>query len=288
MRRLDGALALLLCLSLSTFAASCSHDQDTRARQALQNEAMQKDLDLALQPDTTVQPELTDVAEAPPPPTKAPPAPAPAPAPRRAEPSRSAPPPRHTAPPAPAPEPAPSRPRAVTHTAPAGTMIAVRIDRDISTKSYSAGESFTATLSEPVVASDGTTIIPAGATVHGRVTQAQAAGHAGEKPGIAVTFTSISYGGDSYSISGEPLNTPVKLVNRDSNVRKAEKIGGGAAIGAVLGQILGKNTKSTVAGAAIGAAAGTAVAIGTADVDAVIPAGSTVNVRLGEPVSVTG
>jgi hypothetical protein len=43
--------------------------------------------------------------------------------------------------------------------------------------------------------------------------------------------------------------------------------------GAVLGQVIGRNTRSTVAGAAIGAAAGTAVAIGTADVDAVVDPG---------------
>ena len=52
----------------------------------------------------------------------------------------------------------------------------------------------------------------------------------------------------------------------------------------MLGQVLGKNTKSTVAGAAIGAAAGTAVAMGTADVDAVIPSGGRVTVRLDTPV----
>jgi hypothetical protein len=55
----------------------------------------------------------------------------------------------------------------------------------------------------------------------------------------------------------------------------------------VLGQIIGKNTKSTVAGAVIGAAAGTAVAVGTAEVDAVITEGSTMQVELDGPVRVS-
>jgi hypothetical protein len=54
----------------------------------------------------------------------------------------------------------------------------------------------------------------------------------------------------------------------------------------VLGQVIGKNTRSTVAGAAVGAAAGTAVAMGTADVDAVIPSGARVVIRLDSPVNV--
>ncbi|HET7322087.1 MAG TPA: hypothetical protein VFI96_06305 [Longimicrobiaceae bacterium] len=294
MRKTNTAVALLLGLSLSTFVGACSDNQDNRSREALQQEALQKELDLALQPDTTAQPELADVAVTPPPAAASEPeAPAPKPAPQRAEPVRRSPPPptpRRTAPapePEPNPAPAPVRPQRVTHTAPAGTMFAVRIDQEISTKSYQPGQTFTATLTEPLVASDGSTVIPAGATVRGRVTQAEESGRAGEKATLGITFTSSSYGGNSYPIEGAALNAPVKLVTRDSNLEKAGKIGGGAAIGAILGQIIGKNTKSTVAGAAIGAAAGTAVAIGSADVDAVIPAGSRVNVRLGAPVSVT-
>ena len=50
--------------------------------------------------------------------------------------------------------------------------------------------------------------------------------------------------------------------------------------------MLGKDTKSTLKGAVIGAAAGTAIAMGTSDVDAVLPAGSTMRVKLDAPVTV--
>jgi outer membrane lipoprotein SlyB len=82
------------------------------------------------------------------------------------------------------------------------------------------------------------------------------------------------------------LDTPVRLVNRDSRTEQVAKVGGGAAVGAVLGQILGRNTKSTVAGAAIGAAAGTAVAMGTAEVDAVVDQGAQVRIRLDRGITV--
>jgi hypothetical protein len=149
------------------------------------------------------------------------------------------------------------------------------------------GETFSATLSEPLMAADGSVLIPAGATVRGRVTDVQASGRAGERARIGIAFTSIAHDGNTYPLSATVTSSPpVRLVNRDSNAEKAAKIGGGAAAGAIVGRVIGRNTKSTVAGAAIGAAAGTAVAMGTADVDAVISAGSTATVRLDSPVRV--
>jgi hypothetical protein len=47
-----------------------------------------------------------------------------------------------------------------------------------------------------------------------------------------------------------------------------------------------ENTKGTIAGAVIGAAAGTAIAMGTADVDVVLPAGSDLMIRLDSPLEV--
>mgnify|MGYP006203960819 CR=1 FL=1 len=47
------------------------------------------------------------------------------------------------------------------------------------------------------------------------------------------------------------------------------------------------NIESTLKGAAIGAAAGTAIAMGTSDVDAVLPAGAEVVIRLDQPITVT-
>jgi hypothetical protein len=292
MTKLHLIAALLVMPLASTFVAGCSGDRDTR-RDALEQEALQKELDLALQPDTTVQPDLNDVAldtegETAPAPAPAPAAATPAPrtpAPvRRQEPRRTE---RRPAEPRPEPSapaaPAPSRP--VVRSAPAGTEFAVNLDEQLSTHGSAVGESFSATLSEAILASDGSVLIPAGATVNGRVTESRASSKAGEDAVLRVTFTSISSGGQSYPIDATTVEVASKLVNRDSNAAKAAKVGGGAVVGAVLGRILGgKSTKATVAGAAVGAAAGTAVAMGTADVDRVIPAGTRATVRLDGPV----
>jgi hypothetical protein len=282
---------LAVALPLSTFVGACGADRGTDERAALEREALERDLNLALQPDTTVEPELADipvqppVAETPPPaPARAAPAPArQAPRPQPA-PQRQAQQPRQQAPAA---EPArPAAPRTVTLSVPSGATLALRMNQELSTRNASAGQSFTATLAEALYAADGTTIIPAGATVRGRVTDSRASERAGQQASISLAFESVSVDGRSYPLNATVVDVPVRRVTRDSKAEQAAKIGAGAAAGAVLGQVIGKNTKSTVAGAAIGAAAGTAVAMGTADVDAVIPSGGRVVIRLDSPIQV--
>jgi hypothetical protein len=79
----------------------------------------------------------------------------------------------------------------------------------------------------------------------------------------------------------------VQRDQRTSRGEQAATIGVGAAAGAILGQVIGRDREATLAGAAIGAAAGTAIALGTADVDAVMPAGGRMVIRLDSPISVT-
>lgn len=281
--------ALLLSLPALVVLGACDSEPDIDERAALEQEALERDLNLALEPDTTVEAELADVPLArPEAQTEAPPARvATQPAPRRTTPRASQPQTSTPREPAPAPAPEPSRPRTVTMPVPSGTTMALQMDQELSTRNASVGESFTATLADPIIAADGTTLIPAGATVRGRVTGMQESGRAGETAFIKLAFEAVSFGGRSYPMAATVVDAPVKTVTRDSKKEQATKIAGGAAVGAVLGQVIGKNTKSTVAGAAIGAAAGTAVAMGTADVDAVIPQGARVIIRLDSPVQVT-
>jgi hypothetical protein len=287
----------VLALSLSTFLVACGGVGDSPDRGALERESLERELELALQADTTQQLELTDVPvalddEILSPPAAAPtpsprPQPSPAPAPRQSTPQRTAAPaPAPSPAPAPALAPTPVRPRMVSYPVPAGTTFGVRLDQELTTARNAVGSTFTATLTEAIVSANGTTVIPAGATVRGRVTESQDAGRAGQQASLAIEFTSIVYGGQTYAISGSATNTPVRLVTRDSRAEQAAKVGAGAAAGAVLGQVIGRNTRSTVAGAAIGAAAGTAVAIGTADVDAVVDQGSRVTIRLDRGITI--
>jgi hypothetical protein len=292
MHRMTSVARLLMAFSLSTFLVACGGDEDGGDRAALERESLERELELALQPDTTQQITLSDVPVQTPEAPAQQPVTAPAPAPRqtpRTPPPTATTPPRttpSTPAPAPAPAPAPSRPRIVSYPVPAGTTFGVRLNEELSTRNNPVGSSFTATLTEPILAANGTVLIPAGATVRGQVTESRESARAGQEASLAIEFTSITSGGRTYSIAGSATNTPVRLVARDSRAEQAAKVGGGAAVGAVLGQIIGRNTRSTIAGAVVGAAAGTAVAIGTAGVDAVVDAGSNVTIRMDRGITV--
>jgi hypothetical protein len=158
---------------------------------------------------------------------------------------------------------------------------------ELSTETSKAGDAFTATLSDPILDANGAVIVPAGATVRGRVTAVSASGRVGQTAALKLAFEAVSFGGESYPLQASVERADVQQKSRTSAGETAGKVAAGAAAGAILGQVLGKNTESTLKGAAIGAAAGTAIAMGTQDVDAVLPRGAEVVIRLDQPIRVT-
>jgi hypothetical protein len=287
------AAALLLSLPVSSMLVACGGaDEDTSAaRRTIENEALERDLKLALQPDAPApasaasEEPIADVPVVAEEPDESPvPAFVPPPAPRREAPAvRRRETPRPAEPTRPEPEPVrpvePAAPRFVTRTAGAGQSFSVSIDREISAK-RDAGSTFTATLTDGLTDEMGRTVIPAGATVTGRVASTEG----GE---IGLDFSSIEYAGERYSIASSVVGAPAaRRVNRTGGGETAAKVAGGAAVGAIVGRVLGKDRRSAIAGAAVGAAAGTGVAIATANTDRVIDAGSTATVRLDSSVSV--
>ena len=279
--------ALVVALPVSSLLVACGGDGDTPDRAALEREALERDLDLALQPDSTPEVALRDVALID--------STAGATAPAAAQPQTAAPAPAPRAPQAAAPSrPAPSRPaepagpRYVTRTVSSGTSFTVRFDNQVSTRYASQGSTFTTTLSNDLTDSQGRTVIPAGATVRGRVTQSVASGGGlGRDAALSVTLTSISYGGERYPIDVTMVDAPnVRRVSRQGRGQTAATVAGGAAVGAVAGRVLGRSRRTAAIGAVAGAAAGTGVVVASHDIDAVIPAGSTATVRLDGPVRV--
>lgn len=291
MTRRTLAAALVLALPVSSLLVACGGGEDTTDRAALERQALERDLDLALKPDTTPEVALTDVAIA-----GQTGAPAVAPAPGQPQ----------TPAPAPAPQPAaprsstsssssssgessrPSGPSYVTRTAPGGTTFTVRFDDQVSTRYASEGTSFTTTLSHAITDDQGRTVVPAGATVRGRVTRAVASGGGlGRDAALSVTLTSIRYGGQTYPIDVSMVDAPnVVRRSRQGRGQTAATVAGGAALGGIAGRVMGRDRRSTAIGAAVGAAAGTGVVVASHDIDAVIPSGSTATVRLDRSVSI--
>ena len=282
------ARVLFVALPVSTGLVACGGDDNAAAgRQALEREALERDLDLVLQADSAAQPALADV-----------PVPAAVPnggtAPVAAEqpsaeqpPVAAAPAPRRETPAVTRREPAPARqaerpaaPRYVTRTAPAGQTFSVRINEELSAKQDGVGSTFTATLTEALTTSGGATVIPAGATVRGRITSV-------EGGQIGVTFTSIRSGGETYPIDVSMVSAPAtRRVNRTSTAENVGKVAAGGAVGAIAGRVIGRDRRSTAIGTVVGAAAGGAAAAATQNRDTVVDPGTSARVRLDSSVSV--
>lgn len=274
-------LMMLLALPFLAVPVACGDDTDDRA--ALAEDELDRELDLALQGDTlpptfedTAQVETEEEPEAdetPRPATGGQQAQRPRPQPERER--------------EPAPRPSTPSPRTVTQSVPTGTTLAIRMNDQLSTETSRPGDAFTATLSDPVLDASGNVIIPAGATVRGRVTDVGASTRVGQTAAIRLAFEAISFGGQSYPLAATVQRADVQQSSRTSRTETAGKIAAGAAAGAILGQVLGRDTESTLKGAAVGAAAGTAIAMGTSDVDAVLPQGAEVVIRVDQPITVT-
>jgi hypothetical protein len=287
--------AWLLVMPLAMLPAACGDGADNRT--ALREDELGRELELAFQGDS-LPPVFSDVAEGyepdpgpgPVPQVNEPrapqqnPAPAPRPAPRQDRPA-VAPRPAPQPAPAPAPEPAP-QPRVATASAAIGTSMSLTLNQTLSTETNKVGDTFTATLQHAITDASGQVVVPAGATVRGRLTQVEKSGHVGATGIIKLAFESVSFGGGSYPLDATVVRANPQRQNRTSTAEQAAKIGAGAAAGAVLGRVLGGSTRSTVQGAAVGAAAGTAIAMGTADVDVVLAQGSEMVIRLDSPIEV--
>jgi hypothetical protein len=133
------------------------------------------------------------------------------------------------------------------------------------------------------VRTGGRIAIPAGSRMEGVVTVAERGGKIRERARLAVRFHTL--------VLPDGTRAPVQTdtIYREGESPAAEssaKIGGAAVGGALLGAILGGG-KGAAIGGSIGAASGTAVVMAGDRNAAVLPAGSSVTVRLHAPVTIT-
>jgi hypothetical protein len=277
--------AWLLALPLALVPAACGDTAGERA--ALRDGELERELDLVVRGDTApavLADEPADMAQWPGPAARVEQVPAPgqytAPALRQVDPVTV---PQYVPQHVPAPA---ATPRVLTATAGIGTSMSITLNQTLSTETNVAGDVFTATLQHDVTDASGTVVIPAGATIRGRLTQVEKSGHAGATGIIKLAFEAVSFDGTSYPLDATVVRASPQRQNRTAAAEQAAKIGTGAAAGAVLGRVIGGSTRAAVRGAAVGAAAGTAIAMGTADVDVVLPEGSEMVIRLDSPVEV--
>jgi hypothetical protein len=133
---------------------------------------------------------------------------------------------------------------------PAGTEITVTVDQKLSSKTSQAGQSFMATVAQPVTV-DGRTVIPKGASVSGKVLRAKEKGKIKGEGELAITLTSVTIRERNYPLSVGTLDSTIKGKGK----RTAVTTGGGAAGGALIGGLAGGG-KGAGIGALVGAAGG--------------------------------
>lgn len=161
---------------------------------------------------------------------------------------------------------------------PSGTAIVVRLGDTLSSKNSQAGQSFSATVAEPVVV-DGKTVIEQGAAARGTVVDAKGMGHFKGGARLQVRLDSVSINGKEHQIE----TTAVSRSLKGKGKRSVGFIGGGAGAGALIGALAGGG-KGAAIGAAAGAGAGTAGAAFTGNKDIVLPAESALTFKLTQAV----
>jgi hypothetical protein len=179
------------------------------------------------------------------------------------------------------PEPRPSLEPPVV---PRGTEIFLTLDMALSTRTHNAGDVFSATVMEDVLAPDGMVLIPVGARMGGVVAESQESDGPEDPATLLLDFERLIIEGREISVVATMVEADVEAETRDSDASTAAKIATGTVAGAILGKILGRDTKDALKGAAAGAAAGTAVAMASRGGHATMERGAMVVVRLEESV----
>jgi hypothetical protein len=162
---------------------------------------------------------------------------------------------------------------------PAGTVLTVRTGQALSSKTSQPDQTFTATLAQPVSV-EGKTALPAGSAVGGTVVAAKAKGKIKGEGELELKLTSISVGGQTYSVQTAMLSSTEKGKGK----RTAETTGGGAAGGALIGALAGGG-KGAAIGSVVGAGAGLAGGAMTGNKQVEIPAESALSFTLAAPLT---
>ena len=169
---------------------------------------------------------------------------------------------------------------------PTGSVVTVSLDQPVGTKQSKVGDTFSATVVDPIVASNGQTVVPAGTKVYGKVTGLQDSDNVGQKAAIRLDFEKININGVERPFEANITATQLQTVKEETRDETLKKAGIGAAAGAVLGAVIGGGDISKIlGGAAIGAAAGTVISLGGGDVEAVLPAGSRMTLQTTQQVT---
>jgi hypothetical protein len=178
---------------------------------------------------------------------------------------------------------------------PAGTALMVKLETTLATFSNKPGDPFRGSLTQPVLL-NGKTVIPAGATVEGRVTKVVEPRRISGKPTLGILAESLILPtGERFFLDATLVDTNIGQgtdVNQEGEFkgsghdrRDELETGGGTAGGMLIGGLVG-GPVGIVVGGAIGAGA-TGVHYLSKHRSATLPAGTELTLELNRPLAMT-
>lgn len=139
-----------------------------------------------------------------------------------------------------------------------GTVLTIRMTDSVDSERDRVGQTFRASLDEPVMDSGGNTLIPRGADVVVKLVDDQQSGKLAGRTVLTLDLVSVR-------VNGRDVEVDTQSVTEQSGSRTARSgkvIGGTAALGAIIGAIAGGG-KGAAIGAGAGAGAGTVAEVAT-------------------------
>jgi hypothetical protein len=178
---------------------------------------------------------------------------------------------------------------------PAGTALRVKLDNTLTTFSNKAGDPFSGHVSEAVIL-DGKTVIPAGATVEGKITKVSEPRRIAGKPTIGIHPQAVVLpNGERYSLDATLVDTNLRGgtdVNEEGQFkgsghdgRDMKEIAAGTGGGMLAGGLIGGGP-GVLIGGSVGAGA-TVVHWFSRHRSAMIPSGTELVLELNRPLTLS-
>jgi hypothetical protein len=168
------------------------------------------------------------------------------------------------------------------YTIPAGTMISVRLPREVSTERAATGATFDGILEHDLKSGE-IVLAKAGTRVNGFVVDSDPGGRVKGVASLTVGVRSIvGVKGNAIAVTSDSFTVDAQSTKKKDAVRTGIATGVGALIGGIAG-----GGKGAAIGAGVGAGAGVGTNLATRGEAAVIPAETLIEFRLQAPVTVT-
>lgn len=164
---------------------------------------------------------------------------------------------------------------------PPETIVRVRLDNEINSKTASVNDTFTTVVAAPVSVRDAV-VLPTGTIIEGRITKVRRASFGGRNGYLEFVFETLRFD-DGQTRRIEAVAVDNRRI-KSSPLFNVLSIGGGTAAGAAIGAASGGES-GTFIGAALGAGAGTSLALLRKGKDASIKTDEEFEIKLTKTVN---